>query len=153
MAVKPLDTVRESLVPYADRGIFQGFSEGPGGRFRFTWLLGREMELNIDTTKHMLRFRGILPGIPARSPLYADLKRFIEQRHDKSVPEHRRIDRRKAEASCLNRLGSVSISMQVSKNQYAYGTNRLINLVHELFVHLREAYPDYLMENFDVPEE
>jgi len=153
MAVKPFVTVRESLLSYADRGIFRGFSEGPGGRFRFTWMLGREMELKVDPSKHILRFRGILPGVPARSLLYTDLKRFIERRHDKSLPEHRRIDRRKAEASCLNRLGSVSISMQVRKSQYAYGTNRLINLVHELFVHLREAFPEYLMENFDVPEE
>lgn len=153
MAAKPLETVRESLRSYADRGIFKGYSEGAGGRFRFTWLTGHEMELVVDTTRNVLRFRSVLPGIPARSPLYADLKRFVGHRKDPLIPEHRRIDPSRAETTLHNRLGNVSISMSVRKKQYAYGVNRLINLVHEIFVHLRQSYPDYLMENFDVPEE
>jgi hypothetical protein len=47
----------------------------------------------------------------------------------------------------------VSISLKVKKNQYAYAVNRIVNLVHELFVHLRNAHPDYLVEYFDVPQE
>jgi hypothetical protein len=150
---RTLSVVRESLQTYADRGVFRGFSESKRGQFKFVWLLRQQMELNVDTAKHILRFKQLLPGVSARSALYAELKNFIEQRHDRALPEHRRIDRKRAEASCSNRGGFVSVSLRVKNNQYAYGVNRLVNLVHELFLFLRESHPEYLVENFDVPQE
>jgi hypothetical protein len=113
----------------------------------------REMELKADTSKHLLRFDRILPGLPARSAMYSELRSFIKGRHDRELPEHRRIDRRRAEVSCANRAGFVSISLKVKNNHYDYGVNRIVNLVHELFVHLRDVYPEYLVENFDAPQE
>ena len=153
MTNKALNTVRESLQAYADRGVFRGFSEPKAGRFQFVWLIRCRMELVVNTAKHELRFKQLLPGIPAKSELYADLKTFIAERQDRQLPEHRRVDRRRAEVACSNRGGAVSISLKVKNNQYAYGTNRLVNLVHELFLHLRQAHPEYLVENFDVPQE
>ncbi|MEO6724959.1 MAG: hypothetical protein ABIU20_08000 [Blastocatellia bacterium] len=153
MAKGTLKVIRESLQSYADRGVFRGFSEIQNGQFKFVWLLHRQMELTVDTAKHVLRFKQLLPGVPVRSPLYADLKSFLQQRHDGVLPEHRRVDRKRAEVSCSNRGGVVSISLTVKNNQYAYGVNKIVNLVHELFVHLRDAHPDYLVENFDVPQE
>src|SRR5262245_18468184 len=123
MAKGSLSVVREALQAYADRGVYRGFSEGKTGQFKFAWLWGHQMELNVDTSKHVLRFKQLLPGVPARSVFYAELKNFIEQRHDRSLPEHRRIDRTRAEVTCSNRSGFVSISLQVKNNQYAYGVN------------------------------
>src|SRR5262245_28069017 len=100
MKLDPMQTVREGLQAYADRGVFRGFSEIKNGHFRFVWLLHRQMELAVDTAKGALRFKQLLPGVPASSPLYAELKSFIEQRHDRALPEHRRVDRRRAEVSC-----------------------------------------------------
>lgn len=153
MAKSSLNTVRESLQAYADRGIFRGFSETKIGHFSFVWVIRHRMELIVDTANHVLRFKQLLPGIPAKSTMYTELKNFISDRHDSQLPEHRRIDRKRAELSCANRGGFVSISLKVKKNQYAYGVNRIINLVHELFLYLRDAHPEYLMENFDVPQE
>ncbi|MGH9801308.1 MAG: hypothetical protein ACRD82_13155 [Blastocatellia bacterium] len=153
MSSKSLQIVRESLQTYADRGVFRGFSEAKNGRFTFVWFYHHPMELIVDTAKHELRFKQLLPGVPAKSALYAELKSFIEQRQDRQLPEHRRIDRRRAEVTCLNRAGAVSVTLKVKNSQYAYGANRIVNLVHELFVHLRNSYPDYLVENFDVPQE
>lgn len=153
MTNKPLSVVREHLQAYADRGVFRGFSEIRNGHFQFVWALNHQMELSVDTAKHELRFKRLLPNVPAKSALYTELKSFIEQRHDKEAPEHRRIDRKRAEASCANRGGFVSLSLKVKNNQYAYGVNRIVNLAHELFLHLRERRPEYLMENFDVPQE
>jgi hypothetical protein len=150
---KPLTVVRESLQAYADRGVFRGFSETKNERFRFVWAVNHLMELSVDTEKHELRFNRLLPNIPAKSALYAELKSFIERRHDKELPEHRRIDRKRAEVSCSNQGGFVSVSLKVKNNQYAYGVKRIVNLAHELFLHLRERHPEYLMENFDVPQE
>ncbi len=153
MSSKSLQIVRESLQAYADRGVFRGFSEVKAGCFTFVWFFHHPMELKVDMAKHELRFKQLLPGIPAKSELYTELKSFLAERHDRQLPEHRRVDRRRAEVACTNRAGAVSLSLKVKNNQYAYGVNRLINLVHELFVHLRNAYPDYLVENFDLPQE
>lgn len=153
MSSKSLQIVREALQAYADRGVFRGFSETKPGSFQFVWMLRHQMELVVDTAKHELRFKQLLPGVTAKSELYVDLKSFVAERHDSQLPEHRRVDRRRAEVSCFNRSGVVSISLKVKNNQYAYGVNRIVNLVHELFVHLRQTHPDYLVENFDVPQE
>ena len=150
---KPLNIVRVSLQTYADRGVFRGFSEIKNGHFQFVWVVNHRMELSLDTAKHELRFRRLLHNVPAKSALYAELKSFIERRHDEELPEHRRIDRKRAEVSCANRGGFVSVALKVKKNHYAYGVNRIVNLAHELFLHLRERRPEYLVENFDVPQE
>jgi hypothetical protein len=85
--------------------------------------------------------------------LYADLKQFLRERCGNALPEHRRIDPRRALARATNRRGVVSIAIEVQDNEFAYGVNRTVNLVHELFVHLRDAWPEYLMEHFDAPRE
>jgi hypothetical protein len=153
MAKGSLNVVRESLQGYADKGVFRGFSESRSGHFHFVWVLGHPMELVVDTAKQVLRFKQLLPGVAANSALYAELKTFLQERHNRDLPEHRRVDRRRAEVSCSSRGGAVTISLKVKNNQYAYGVNKIVNLVHELFVHLRDKYPDYLVENFDVPQE
>jgi hypothetical protein len=153
MAKGSLSIIREKLQAYADRGVFRGFSETGSGNFKFAWLTRHQMELSADTKKNELRFKRLLPGIPAGSAMYAELKNFIEQRHDTRLPNHRRIDRKRAEVSCFNRGGFVSISLKVKNNQYAYGVNRIVNLAHELFLRLRDAHPDYLAEYFDVSQE
>ena len=79
MAKSSLNVVRESLRAYAERGVFRGFSEVKTGQFKFIWLIQHQMELIADTTKQVLRFKQLLPGIPANSPLYTELKEFIEQ--------------------------------------------------------------------------
>lgn len=153
MTNQPLQMVRESLQTYAERGVFRGFSEGKPGHFTFVWFYQHPMELTVDTTKHSLRFKQLLPGVPARSVLAKELKAFLQARHNEALPEHRRIDRSRAEIIFTNRGGSVSLALTVKRNDYAYGVNKLVNLVHELFVHLRAECPEYLVENFDVPQE
>lgn len=148
-----LNIVRRALQTYADRGVFRGFSESKQGQFSFVWFFHHPMELTVDTAKHVLRFHELLPGVPTNSELYAELKDYFRARHDAALPEHRRVERKLAGVTCSNRGGSVSLTLKVKNNQYAYGVNKLINLVHELFVHLRAAHPDYLVENFDVPQE
>ena len=40
----------------------------------------------------------------------------------------------------------VSIALEVKNNDYDYGLNKIVNVVHELFVHLHETHSDYLAE-------
>jgi hypothetical protein len=153
MARGSLTVVREKLQGYADRGVFRGFSETRAGQFRFVWSIYDEIELIVDTERSVLRFRRLLPNVPARSEIYRELRAFIAERHDLSLPEHRRIDRKRAEASCSTRQGNFSLQVKVKKGEYAYAVNRIVNLVHELLVYLKDVHPGYLAESFDVPEE
>jgi len=152
-----LDTVRRKLQSYADRGVFRGFCEHETRAglpaFRFLWLGARPMELVVDTSRNALKFHELLPGVPARSEMYAQLKCFIAERHNDDLPEHRRVDSARAAASCSNRSGRVSLSLVLKADEYEYGVGRIVNLVHELFVYLRDAQPEYLMEHFDAPRE
>ena len=157
MSTRALDVVRKNLRAYADRGIFRSLNEvAPrNGKqsFTFGWVGGRPLEFDIDTEAAVLTFKRLLPNVPSSSELYSDLKHFLKSRSDADLPTHRRIDARRAEVGWVNRSGNVSITLKVRNNQYAYGLNRLINLVHELFVELNDLHPDYMCSNFDVPQE
>src|SRR5262245_27119341 len=131
----PLAAVRQKLRSYAERGVFQGFSEkgttSNQTAFRFHWLAGRPMEITLDAARGELRFKHLLPGVPARSNMYRELKSFIAARHDAELPTHRRVDPARATAAFINRAGRVSLLLTVKEDQYEYATGRLVNLVHE----------------------
>lgn len=157
MSTDSLDVVRKNLRSYADRGVFRGLNEVTprNGKqsFTFCWLGNRALELDVDTKSELLTFKRLLPNVPSKSELYSELKRFLESRYDRDLPKHRRVDAKRAEVSWVNRAGNVSIIFKVRNNQYAYGLNRLVNLVHEIFVQLNDSHPDYMCENFDIPQE
>jgi hypothetical protein len=149
--------VRKGLQAYADRGIFRGFDEvrtRNGKRaFRFVWLGNRPVDFDVDSEKGVLRFNKLLPNVPPKSALYSDVSSFLMSRSDPRLPKHRRVEAGRATVSCTNRAGNVSITLLVKNNQYEYGLKKLVNLVHEVFVQLNDAYSDYLCENFDAPQE
>jgi hypothetical protein len=157
MSTRALDNVRKNLRVYADRGIFRSLNEvAPrNGKqsFTFGWVGNRPLEFDIDTEASVLTFKRLLPNVASNSELYSDLKRFLKARCNTDLPGHRRIDAKRAELGWVNRAGNVSITLKVKNNQYAYGLNRLVNLVHEIFVELNDQHPDYMCANFDVPQE
>jgi len=151
------DAVRAALEDYAKRGVFSGFgqTDAPRGKtvFSFVWLHDRPMELSLDPAKSELRFDRILPGVKAGTPLALDLKRLIEKLTSDEVPQYRRVDPQRAALACSNRQDHLTVTMKVKRDEFEYAVNRMVNVAHELFVHLRSAWPEYLMEYFDEPEE
>jgi len=157
MAKNSLTIIRENLQAYADRGVFRGFSEtgsrGGTHSFSFTWLVPHPLELTVDTKSGILKFKDLLPNVPGGSALHSDLKSFLHERCNGALPKHRRIDKARAELLCRNNAGKISIALKVKNNQYRYCLSRIVNLVHELFVHLNDAHVDYMRESFDAPQE
>src|SRR6266496_542366 len=96
-----VEVVAETLEHYARRGVFRGFSRGPvkNGRatFRMVWHQDRVFDFIFDANRGTMRFPLVLPDVPARSRMYLDLKAFIESRKSAALPDHRRIDSRKAQ--------------------------------------------------------
>ncbi|HWP42208.1 MAG TPA: hypothetical protein VNO14_03155 [Blastocatellia bacterium] len=152
-----MSIIRAGLRAYADRGVFRAFEEMNLGRgrhaFTFLWLTRRPLELNYDAARDVLTFKKLLPNIPSNSAMYAELKSFLKQYHNGDLPRHRLIDEKRASVSCSNRGGHVSIAMRVKDKGYEYGLNKLINLAHDVFVHLQYSHADYMCENFDLPQE
>ena len=152
-----LAVVRRQLQAYADRRVFSGFSEGRPvagrHRFRFSWLGTEPLTLDYTPASGTFVFRALLPDVPARSALYSDLEAFVAGRASTRLPGHRRIDRRRARARCVAARGAVSLELVAMRNFHDYGVNRVVNLVHEVFLYLQEYRPEYMWANFAAPEE
>ena len=149
--------VRGCLKEYADRGVFRGYTERPGRLdrtlFRFSWLARKPYELQYDARTGAFVFLNALPNVKARTPLARALKTFVEARSDESLPEHRRIDPARASATAFVRRGDMRLSVLAQPGNHAYAANRVVNLVHEVYLHLHAYYPQYLWANYDVSEE
>lgn len=157
MAKSHLDIVHQKLKTYADRGVFRSFdvgaTKGSKTEFRFVWLEDAQMKLVFDHTKGSLQLKNLLPNIESRSFLDNDLRAFIKKRADAALAAHRRVDPKRATLHYTNRKQSVSLTLSVLNNQYAYGVTKLLNMTNETFGHLHMNHVQYLWENFDVPQE
>ena len=45
------------------------------------------------------------------------------------------------------------IRVVAKRGYHAYGIDRAVNLVHEIYLHLHTYFPEYLWENYDVPQD
>jgi hypothetical protein len=143
------------LENYANRGTFKGFSRGPVragvASFKILWHRGRFFDLKLDTHKKTLRFPVVLPEVPANSSMYRQFKEFVKSRRSETLPEHRRIDPKKAAVKPSNRSGNVALTLTLKNNDYAYATRKLIHLVHEIYLtFLQEGHYDYMIRVFDL---
>ena len=149
--------VRKTLEQYADQGVFGSFVEKPSkngrSRFEFVWLHNRRYAFIFDGKKGVLTFKDCLPHVSAKSDLYGGIRDFVKARSDSKLRAHRRIDPKRAVVSCSNRGGKVSLTIDVKRNQYKYGTKKLVNLLHETFLMIDQCFTEYLHEHFDLPEE
>lgn len=150
-----IDAVASILEVYAQRGVFRGFSPAEDARqgqavFRLLWHRDRVFEFVFDPRRNAMRFPLALPNVPAE--MYRELKEFIKARHAAELPDHRRIDSRKAQVTASNRGGNVALSLRVLDGDDEYGARKLIHLVHEIFLTflLDGRYYEYMVENFDI---
>jgi hypothetical protein len=148
--------VRETLASYAKRGVFRAYGDQPSGngqnRFSFRWHADATFQIVHDTRRGELIFRNVLPAVPGRSRMYRELKAFVEERTSPALPEHRRIDPRKARVTMANRRGMVSLAVSLRDSHLEYGVRKAVNLIHELFVEfLRDPlYFSYMVEHFQL---
>lgn len=144
------------LEDYAQRGVFRAFSRGTvrngNVEFKILWHRDRLFDVVFDANKNLLRFKHLLPNVPADSPMYAEFKKFLKSRQSEELPEHRRIDKQKADIRPYNRTGNVSLTIKSRDGDCDYAVRRIVHLVNEIFlVFLSEgAYFEYMVENFNL---
>jgi len=152
-----LGEVRRCLQSYADRGVFRGFAERDGWRnrkvFRFRWLARRPYDLEYEPETGTFVFLNALPNVAARTPLARGLKEFVQRRADTSLPEHRRIDPGRAQVSAFVRQGDMRLKVVADEGQHGYAANRVVNLMHEVYLYLQSYHPEYLWANYDASQD
>jgi hypothetical protein len=146
--------VTTALQHYADRGVFRGFRATQAARghvdYEFRWLTRRLMQASFGRGG-VLTFPALLPQ--ASREIVAAMRSMIDERSTRALPDHKRIDARRARLACAARKGSFSLSVQIRGRNQQYAVSKTLNLINEMFVALHEAYPDYLVEHFGISQE
>lgn len=112
------------------------------------WFKDRFYDLVFDAAKHSLRLLVVLPKTPRR--MYEDFKRFVASRQSEEMLEHRRIDPKKVRISCSHKNGNISLLFIAKDRDYEYATQKLIHLMHEVFLDFLQDYYEYAIETFDL---
>jgi hypothetical protein len=114
------------------------------------WHKERFYDLIYDVGKHSLRFPVVLPKVSR--PMYEEFKKFVASRQSAKMLEHRRIDPKKVRISCSLKNGDISLLFISKDKDLEYATQKLINLMHEVFMDfLRDGlYYEYMIETFDI---
>jgi hypothetical protein len=150
-------TIDETLQSYADRGVFRGFSaaDRPRGlrRYQFLWLTRRPMTVTLEPHKRVLTFDAIFPDVEKVPGLAAALGRRVRGATAHGLPAHRRVDGRRVRLRSLVRKGAGSLRVEVRGQNGQYAVKRALGLVNDLFNHLQECYPDYLIAHFGLSAE
>lgn len=112
------------------------------------WHYDRPFEIRLDVPGKTLRFAEVLPGVPARSAMYRELRAFLKSRQSPETPEHRRVNPAKARVTLSNPRGAVSLKLTVKDGDFDYAARKIIHLVHEIFmVFLVDGpYYEYMVE-------
>jgi hypothetical protein len=126
------------LEGYAEKAVFRGFSAHAQANgkatYRMVWHQDRPFELLVDVPGKTLRFPAVLPGVPARSAMYRELRAFLKVRQSNEMPEHRRVNPAKARLTPSNQRGAVSLTLSVKDGDFDYATRKMIHMVHEIFM-------------------
>jgi hypothetical protein len=134
--------------------VFRGFRPAtePRGRigYQFLWLTRRPMQAAIDR-RGVLTFPALLPK--ATRDIVVEIKAMVDERSTRAVPEHKRIDARRARLSCVLRKGDLTLSIEIRGRNHEYAVKHALNLVNDMFVALHEGHPDYLVEHFGISQE
>jgi hypothetical protein len=155
----PVAIVTAILEGYAAKAVFRGFSAHPGAQgqasYRMIWHHDRHFEMFLNVGTKTLQFPQVLPGVPARSPMYRELQAFLKARQSGEMPEHRSVNPAKARLASNNKRGMVSVTVTVKDGDFDYATRKIIHIVHEIFlIFLVDGpYFEYMVEHLGLDED
>ena len=152
--------IQKELTAYADRGVFRAYHDKRISRsqheFRFVWLKEQPFRLVYKASNNRLIIKALFSSIDRQSIMDKRLRQFLQSRHAKTLPQHRRIDKQTMHLSCINENGFISIALKISAEaDYRYVVNKTINLISDVFhqfLHQPEC-TDYVRENFGIAGE
>ena len=111
------------------------------------------MHAAFDHRNNVLTFPALFPRVDTVSPITADLRALIAARAGRHIPEHKRVDARRARIAGSTRKGDWSLTVEIRGSNHEYAVRKALNLINELFVLLHERYPEYLVQQFGLSTE
>lgn len=108
------------------------------------------MQASFDR-RGVLTFPALLPQ--ASPAIVKEMKSIVAARSTRAVPDHKRMDARRAKLVCTVRNGDFSVSVDIRGRNQEYGVRKTLNLVNEMFVALHEGHPEYLVHHFGISQE
>jgi hypothetical protein len=142
------------LQGYVTRGLLRNFEASRGGGdYGFTWMSHKRMNLRWTPSTQTVSFKDLAPNIPARSVMYRELRAFLKERTEESLPPHRRVDPAEFELLCKNRNSTVSVGLRVTGGTEEEAMRKLMLLIHEAFLFLNDRWPEYMQEEFGASPE
>jgi hypothetical protein len=78
---------------------------------------------------------------------------MVAERATRSVPDHKRVDARRARLTASITKGDFSLAIAIRGANHEYAVKRALNLINDLFVMLHERHPEYLIEQFGLSSE
>lgn len=149
------EPVTAAFQAYADRGVFRGFRAAPARRgrvvYEFKWLTKKPVRAEFDAATHTLRFPALLPDLGKTAA--DEMAALIEARSKRGIPEHKRLDGRRARLASVVRTGTLSLTATVRGRNHDYAVRTALNVINEMFVTLHERHPEYLVEQFGISAE
>ena len=150
--MNPAGAAETVLRGYVDRGVFRSLGapalRGTQTSFTLVWHYGRSFRVVVDPTARTVSFPAVLPSIPARSPMFGELRRFTRQVTSADLPPHRRVDAAKGRLRLTPRPAGVSLSLTVVRGEWEDCARRLVHSAHEIYmVFLPDGpYQEYRVE-------
>jgi hypothetical protein len=112
------------------------------------WHQDQFFDLVFDARKHSLRVAVVLPKTSPE--MYGSFKKFVAARQSEETLEHRRIDPKKVRISCSRKNGNIGLLFTARDSDDQYATQKLINLMHEVYLDFLQDYYEYTIETFDL---
>ena len=149
------DPVTQALQSYADRGVFRGFRATPAPRgrtgYQFLWLTRKPTTAVFDAHRRVLAFPSLFPDVDKDTA--GALTTIAAARTSRAVPDHKRVDARRARVTSALRKGDLSLSVEIRGSNHDYAVKKVLNLINEMFLTLHEVHPEYLVEHFGISTE
>ena len=109
------------------------------------------MRAEFDARTNTLRFPELLPAINKTAA--TDMTAVIAARSGREVPDHKRLDGRRARFCGGLRKSAFWLAAEVRGSNHDYAVKMALNLINEMFVTLQERHPDYLIAEFGMSAE
>ncbi len=140
-------TVEDVLQGYASRGLLRNF-QAVSGDFGFLWMNHKPMRLQWKPQTRTLVFRDVAPNVPSRSPMDREIRAFLSGLASADRPPHRRVDPAQFELFAENRKSQVSIGLRLKDGSEAEAAEKLMLVIHEVFLMLHDRWLEYMHEEF-----
>lgn len=111
------------------------------------------MVVTLSPARRVLTFVRLFPAVAATPGVAPALKQAIASASTRALPAHRRIDPKRARMSGRVSGGDLTLQLTLEAGRASSTVRAALAVVNDLFLLMRECYPDYLTAQFGLPDE